>query len=111
MVRRFTNHEHHGHDPLFALTKRPAALFLFARRKNIGNIFVYGEVYLSVGNWFRDERLLYEPSLKIHIGLSCVSFFWKAKQTTLPVCRPALFMTRYRRLTGLHCRDGSVQGF
>jgi hypothetical protein len=39
---RFTNHEHHNHDALLALTEPRAALFLFEKRKQIWNIFVAG---------------------------------------------------------------------
>ncbi len=48
----FTNHEHHNQDALLAVTKLPAALFLFrAEKKTHGitwNIFVSGEsIYRS----------------------------------------------------------------
>jgi hypothetical protein len=44
---RFANHEHHNHDALFALTKLPAALFLWNTEKTLG-IFSPSES-LSIG--------------------------------------------------------------
>jgi hypothetical protein len=52
---RFTNHEQHNHDALFALTKLPAALFL--QRKTYGT-FSHPES-LSIGmELVSGERLL-----------------------------------------------------
>ena len=51
---RFTNHEHHNHDALFALTKLPDALFLLNAEKSHG-IFSYSES-LSIGAELVCER-------------------------------------------------------